>query len=277
VDIEEYFQVSAFEAHIPAAQWWQWPSRVVPATERLLDMFAAHQAKATFFTLASVAQQHPHLIKRLVAEGHELASHGCNHQRVSQLTPAQFRQDVRDSKQCLEDLSGQPVLGYRAPSYSINHHTGWALTVLQEQGYRYSSSIYPIRHDLYGAPQAPRTPFYPEQAPDLLEIPLSTLRLAGRNWPCAGGGFFRLYPYALSRWAYRQQQQQTQQPSLFYCHPWELDVEQPRPNGLPLKTRVRHYLNLHRMPQRLERLLSDFRWNSLQAVFLPGVTTVARP
>jgi len=270
VDVEDYFQVTAFESQISASQWDGFPQRVTANTARILDLFAQHQIKATFFTLGWVAERNPGLIRRIVDEGHELASHGYRHVRATAQTPEQFRQDVRRTKALLEDLSGQAVIGYRAACYSIGAQNLWALAVLQEEGYRYSSSIYPLRHDLYGMPQAPRFKFVPDNAPRLLEIPVSTVTVFGRNWPCGGGGFFRLYPYALSRWGLRHLNQVERQPAIFYFHPWEIDPEQPRIAKLPLKSRFRHYLNLNRTEQRLERLCRDFAWDTMQHVFLPS-------
>jgi len=272
VDVEDYFQVSAFEKHIAKSQWSQLPHRVVENTERILDVFAQHRVNATFFTLGWVAERYPQLVKRIVSEGHELASHGYEHIRVSEQTPEQFREDIRKTKALLEDIGGQSVIGYRAASYSIGADNLWALTVLQEEGYRYSSSIYPVKHDLYGMPLAPRFAFHPENAPKLLEIPITTLPLLGRNWPCGGGGFFRLYPYAISKWAYQQINTVERQPGIFYFHPWEIDPDQPRQQALPLKSRVRHYLNLSRTERRLHRLLQDFAWDTMHNVFLATPT-----
>lgn len=267
VDVEDYFQVAAFESRIASSQWEDFPSRVVDNTLRILDLFDQHAIQATFFTLGWIAERHPALIKRIVDGGHELASHGYQHIRADRQTPEQFRQDIRQTKALLEDLGGQPVLGYRAACFSIGAQNLWALKVLQEEGYRYSSSIYPVKHDLYGMPQAPRFRFEPPQAPAFSEIPISTLPLLGRNRPCGGGGFFRLYPYALSRWALRRLNQVERQPAVFYFHPWEIDAEQPRIAGLPLKSRLRHYLRLASMHKRLDKLCGDFAWGSMRQVF----------
>lgn len=268
VDVEDYFQVSAFEGCIRRAQWQDFPPRVVENCQWILDLFQRHGLQATFFTLGWIAERHPQLVKRIVADGHELACHGDQHIRVSQQNAEQFRQDIRRSKAVLEDLAGQPVVGYRAPCFSINAENLWALTVLQEEGFLYSSSIYPVRHDLYGMPQAPRFPFTPQQAPGLLEIPVSTLRIFKHNLPCGGGGFFRLYPYVLSRCALRHLQNGEGQPAVFYFHPWEIDPDQPRIAGLPWKARFRHYLHLDQTRPRLERLCQDFAWSSMRQVFL---------
>ncbi len=270
VDVEDYFQVSAFEPHIPRRDWDRWPHRVQANTERVLALFDEAGVKATFFTLGWVAERYPGLIRAIVAAGHELACHGYEHRRVSDQTPEAFRADVRRAKGVLEDVGGVAVLGYRAASYSIGRDNLWALEILQETGFRYSSSIYPVSHDLYGMPEAPRFAFRPANAPALLEIPVTTVRLAGRNWPCGGGGFFRLYPYALTRWALRRINAEGQA-VIFYFHPWEIDPDQPRPPGLGWKTRLRHYLNLGRMESRLRRLLRDFAWDTVANVFLPRV------
>lgn len=268
VDVEDYFQVSAFESTIDRKQWEVLPHRVEQNTNRILDLFDQHRVKATFFTLAWVAERYPQLIRRIVADGHELASHGCQHIRVTEQTPEQFRQDIRLSRQILEDLGGQEILGYRAASYSICAKNLWALEILEEEGFRYSSSIYPVKHDLYGIPDAPRFAFYPDRAPKLLEIPISTLHVLGRNLPCGGGGFFRLYPYVFSKSAYQHLNRQEKQSGIFYFHPWEIDADQPRQQNLPFKSRFRHYLNLGRMENRLNQLLTDFNWDTMQHVFL---------
>lgn len=268
VDVEDYFQVSAFEPYIVREQWEQLPRRVERNTNRILDLFAEHGVKATFFTLGWVAERHPTLVRRIVDEGHELASHGYAHIRAMQQTPVEFREDVTRTKALLEDLSGVAILGYRAASYSIGAGNLWALAELEQAGYRYSSSIYPIRHDLYGMPEAPRFAFHPENAPALLEAPVTTVIVLGKTLPCGGGGWFRLWPYALSRWALRRVNQQDGQSGIFYFHPWEIDPEQPRQPGVNLKTRLRHYLNLHRMEGRLRSLLRDFRWDRMDQVFL---------
>ena len=267
VDVEDYFQVSAFEPHIPRSDWDSIPCRIERNMDRILDLFGEEGVRATFFTLGWVAERYPHLIHRLVAEGHELASHGYEHVRVINQDPVAFRADVTKTKQLLEDLSGVEVQGYRAASYSIGEKNLWALDVLHEVGYHYSSSIYPIKHDLYGMPNAPRFAFRPKPE-GILEIPVTTVVLGGRKFPCGGGGYFRLFPYALSQWAIKRVNEQDRQACLFYFHPWEIDPEQPRQHGLPMKTRFRHYLNLGRTEQRLRRLLHDFQWDRMDRVFL---------
>lgn len=268
VDVEDYFQVSAFENRIQRQQWDKLPHRVERNTHKILDLFDSHQVKATFFTLGWVAERYPALIRRIVDEGHELASHGYQHIRVTEQTPEQFREDLRMSRNILENIGGKPVIGYRAASYSIGAKNLWALEVLADEGYLYSSSIYPVKHDLYGMPGAPRFAFHPENAPTLLELPISTIPVFGRNMPCGGGGFFRLYPYAISKWAYRYLNTREKQAGIFYFHPWEIDVEQPRQENLNFKSRFRHYLNLEKMSDRLDRLLHDFAWDTMQNVYL---------
>ena len=267
VDVEDYFQVSAFEPHIARKDWDLLPCRVERNTDRILQLFADHGVHATFFTLGWVAERYPKLVRRMIEGGHEVASHGYSHVRVTNQTPEAFRSDVVRTKALLEDVSGQGVRGYRAASYSIGASNLWALDVLAETGHEYSSSIYPIRHDLYGMPEAPRFAF-PANGGSMLEVPVTTVEVLRRNFPCGGGGYFRLLPYAVSRWAMRRVNQRDGQACVFYFHPWEIDPEQPRQTGLSLKTRVRHYLNLRRREQRLSRLLRDFRWDRMDRVFL---------
>jgi len=266
IDVEDYFQVSAFAPHIRRADWNTIPCRVERNVHRLLDLLARQQTHATFFTLGWVAERYPALVRRIVDEGHELGSHGYLHDRVSSLSRAAFNDDVRGAKHLLEDTAGVAVQGYRAPSFSIGEGNLWALDVLQAAGHSYSSSIYPVRHDHYGSPDAPR--FVHRVREGLLEIPPTTLRLLGRNLPSSGGGYFRLLPYALSRWMLRQVNEREAQPAVFYCHPWEIDAEQPRVPGVDWKTRFRHYVNLDRTEARLQRLLQDFRWDRMDRVFL---------
>ncbi|SEN80793.1 polysaccharide deacetylase family protein, PEP-CTERM locus subfamily [Duganella sp. CF517] len=268
IDVEDYFQVSAFDAHIARAQWPAQPCRIERNVERILALLETHQARATFFTLGWIAERYPALVRRIVDGGHELASHGYAHLRASDQTPAEFADDIRRSKHLLEQLGGQAVKGYRAPSFSIAAGNLWALDSLQAAGYRYSSSIYPIRHDHYGMPDAPRFASRPTGAGGLLELPISTVRVLGRNMPAGGGGYFRLLPYATSRWALRRINSHDGQAGIFYFHPWELDPGQPRPAGIGVKTRFRHYLNLHRMEHRIGRLLGDFRWGRIDDIFL---------
>ena len=268
VDVEDYLHVSAFEKHIRRQDWDGLPCRVERNTDRVLGLFADHGVQATFFMLGWVAERYPGLVRRIVAAGHELASHGYSHVRVTQQQPQEFRDDVLRTKRLLEDLSGHPIHGYRAASYSIGAKNLWALEILQEAGHRYSSSIYPIRHDLYGMPTAPRFPFYPNDGGGLLEIPITTVNIFNQKLPCGGGGYFRLLPYGLSRWAMRRVNRHDRQPCIFYFHPWEIDPGQPRQSGIGLKTRIRHYTNLAVMEQRLRRLMTEFHWGRMDHVFL---------
>jgi polysaccharide deacetylase family protein (PEP-CTERM system associated) len=266
VDVEDYYQVSAFEPYVSREHWDSQESRVEANMHRILDLFAAQEVRATFFTLGWIAERHPQLIRRLVDEGHELASHGWSHVRVTQQSPADFRADIGRTKALLEDVGGVEVKGYRAASYSIGAANLWALEELQGAGYRYSSSIFPIQHDLYGMPDAPRFGFRPHDD-DFMEFPVTTVRLGGRNLPCSGGGWFRLLPYAATRWALRRVNQVEGQGAIFYFHPWEIDPDQPRRDGLDRRTRFRHYLNLSRTEARLTRLLQDFEWGRMDEVF----------
>jgi polysaccharide deacetylase family protein (PEP-CTERM system associated) len=237
--------------------------------ERILALFERHGVKATFFTLGWIAERYPQVVRRIVAGGHELASHGYGHLRASDQNRAEFDNDIRSSKALLEDIGGVPVIGYRAPSFSIGHGNLWALDALREAGYRYSSSIYPVVHDHYGMPDAPRFAFYPQGPDGLLEVPITTVRMGSRNLPAGGGGYFRLLPYALSRWMLQRVNRDDRRSALFYFHPWEIDPGQPRPEGLDAKSRFRHYINIGRMERRLARLARDFKWDRMDQVFLP--------
>ena len=266
IDVEDYFQVSAFADSIARSQWDSLECRVERNVHRMLDLLAQKNARATFFTLGWIAERYPALVRRIVADGHELASHGHGHQRASDLSPAEFTEDVRKAKAILEDIGGVRVRGYRAPSFSIGQGNLWALDVLQATGHDYSSSIYPVKHDHYGSPDAPR--FAHTIREGLVEIPPTTLRLLDRNLPSGGGGYFRLLPYGVSRWMIEQVNQRDAQPAIFYCHPWEIDAQQPRVAGVGWKSRFRHYVNLGKTEQRLARLLDDFRWDRMDRVFL---------
>lgn len=279
IDVEDYFQVSAFEGVSPPETWSTCELRVERNTEKVLELLTECNVKATFFVLGWVAHYCPSLVKRIACEGHEIASHGYGHRRVNLQSRAEFREDVRRSKSLLEDISGKPVLGYRAPSYSIGLNSLWAFDELLEAGYLYDSSVFPVKHDLYGIDHWPRFPFCvvrdvrsdwrpddgtaKHQACRMQEIPITTLQLAGRNLPIAGGGYFRLFPYAFTRWGLNRINHQERQPFVFYLHPWELDPEQPRMQGARLKSRVRHYLNLDKTEGRFRRLLRDFSFNPL--------------
>jgi polysaccharide deacetylase family protein (PEP-CTERM system associated) len=267
IDVEDYFHVSAFAGHIDRADWEAQPQHLQASMEVVLNLLAEQGAHATFFVLGWVAERHPALIRTIVSAGHEVSSHGYAHYRVGEQTPASFAADVRRTRVMLEDIAGVAVKGYRAASFSISEDTFWAFDVLAEAGYAYSSSIYPIRHDHYGIPDAPRFAFRPRGESGILEIPISTIALFGRHLPCGGGGYFRLAPYGLSRWALRRVAKGEGRACVFYFHPWEIDQQQPRPAGLPLKTRFRHYINISRMEARLKRLLTDFRWDRMDRVF----------
>jgi len=267
-DVEDYFQVSAFAPYIDRASWPDRECRVEANMERILALFERQGVRATFFTLGWIAERYPQLVRRIVAGGHELASHGYGHLRASDQTRAEFANDIRSAKALLEDIGGQAVLGYRAPSFSIGRANLWALDELLEAGYRYSSSIYPIAHDHYGMPEAPRFAFYPNGPDGLLEVPITTVNMLNRNLPAGGGGYFRLLPYALSRWMMAKVNRDDRQPALFYFHPWEIDTAQPRPEGLDAKSRFRHYINIDRMESRLEALARDFAWDRMDRIFL---------
>jgi polysaccharide deacetylase family protein (PEP-CTERM system associated) len=271
VDVEDYFQVAAFEDHIPIEKWNDWPCRVEANTDHLLAIFGQHNIHATFFVLGWVAQRFPALVRRIVAAGHEVASHGMNHVRIFRQTPKEFMEDIVTSKKILEDIGGQEVLGYRAPTYSINQDTLWALDLLFDAGYRYSSSIYPVYHDIYGMPDAPRFSSYPRQdivsgQRGILEIPITTTVIGSRRIPCGGGGYFRLYPIAFTRWAWDRVSREGH-PGVFYCHPWEFDPNQPRVPNINLKTRFRHYLNLGHMEGRLKNMLLTYKWDRMDRVY----------
>ncbi len=271
IDVEDYFQVSAFAPHIKRRDWNMQECRVERNIDCILAMLADHNTKATFFTLGWIAERYPEMVRKIVQQGHELASHGYGHERASDQTEANFFSDINLAKLILEDLSGTPVLGYRAPSFSIGAENLWAFDCLVRAGYSYSSSIYPIRHDHYGMPDSPR--FAYEVRPGLLEIPITTLRAFGRNFPSSGGGYFRLLPYALSRWMLGRVNGGDREPGVFYCHPWEIDTEQPRVAGISHKTRFRHYVNIDRMEGRLNQLLSDFKWGRMDHIFLKRFAT----
>lgn len=268
IDVEDYFQVSAFAPHIRREDWDSLPCRVERNVDVILGLLDEAGAKATFFTLGWIAERYPQVARRIVDGGHELASHGYGHQRASDLTPEQFRDDVVRAKRVLEDIGGVAVRGYRAPSFSINRDNWWAVGELENAGYVYSSSIYPVKHDHYGMPDAPRFPHRPNGERGILELPPTTVPLMGRNLPAAGGGWFRLLPYSASRWMLRRVNDGDRAPCMFYFHPWEVDPDQPRQSGISAKTRFRHYVNLRRMPGRLRRLLRDFEWDRVDRVFL---------
>jgi polysaccharide deacetylase family protein (PEP-CTERM system associated) len=285
IDVEDYFHVSAFETITPPGSWDVCEFRVDRNTEKILRILEEHEVKATFYVLGWVARRFPELVRAIARQGHEVASHGYGHRRVTTQSRAEFRDDIRQSKGLLEDLTGLPVWGYRAPSYSIGLDSLWAFDELKAAGYRYDSSVFPIRHDFYGIPDWPRFPFCVWRRGDadwepgagdgiasrFLEIPITTLSLAGRNIPIAGGGYFRLFPYALTRWGLRRINQGEQRPFVFYLHPWELDPEQPRMVGAGFKSRLRHYLNLEKTEGRFRNLLRDFSFAPIQAAQAGGL------
>jgi len=267
-DVEDYFQVSAFEHLVPKESWDSYNCRIPKNVDRVLRLLSDADAKATFFSLGWVASRLPAVIRRIVDEGHELASHGMNHTRIWAQSSDEFRKDVAASKKLLEDVGGVKVRGYRAASWSLDERTPWAHEIIGEAGYDYSSSLYPVKHDHYGTPDAPASPFYPVSG-DLLEIPASTTRMLGRNWPAAGGGYFRLFPLKMSLWMIHRINRKTRGPALFYFHPWELDPDQPRMPGASAKSRFRHYLNLHIFEKRLTTLLNKFAWGRMDDIYLP--------
>jgi len=279
IDVEDYFQVSAFEKVSPPESWEGCDLRVVANTERILALLDGAGVQATFFVLGWVAERCPQLVRRIAASGHEIASHGHGHRRIGTLSRAEFRDDIRRARGRLEDLGGQPVLGYRAPSYSISRQTPWAFDELLDAGYRYDSSIFPMRHDFYGMADWPRFSGYAVKGEDgqwfpgetaseqgaILELPISTVRLAGKNLPIAGGGYFRLLPYAVTRWGLKRINESEGKPFVFYLHPWEFDPAQPRFQGAGWKSNFRHYLNLHKTEERFRNLLGDFRFGTIRA------------
>jgi polysaccharide deacetylase family protein (PEP-CTERM system associated) len=268
IDVEDYFHVSAFAPHVPREDWDRLPCRVERNVDAILAMLAEHGTRATYFMLGWVAERYPALVRRIVEQGHELASHGYAHRRATEQNPEEFREDVTRAKRLLEDISGVAVQGYRAPSFSIGQGNLWALECLSEAGYRYSSSIYPVRHDHYGMPGAPRFAFHPEAGRGLLELPVTTVRYFNQNLPAGGGGYFRLLPYWVSRAWLKRVNEVDGKPCIFYFHPWEIDPHQPRFREASPLARFRHYLNLERTEARLRRLLADFAWGPIAHVFL---------
>jgi len=293
IDVEDYFHVSAFESYVKKADWQNLPSRVEENTLRILDILDRYGIKATFFVLGWVAEHSPSLIRNIHERGHEIACHGYGHCRVSTQSRQEFRDDIRKSKGLLEGLIGQPVLGYRAPSYSISHDSLWAFDELLEAGFSYDSSVFPIRHDYYGIADWPRFPFCvtktaggswsPEKhgtarknpengmTSRMMEFPISTLSIAGGNLPIAGGGYFRFFPYPFTRWGLRRINRAEGRPFVFYLHPWELDPGQPRMAGAGFKSRFRHYLNLHKTEERFRRILADFSFSTIRDALFRGV------
>ena len=280
VDVEDWFQVGAFETVIDRGDWDGLSCRVERNCDVILRLFADAGVNGTFFTLGWVAQRYPAMIRRIAEEGHEIASHGWDPARVFTLGATAFAEDIARARAVLEDAGGQRVTGYRAPSFSIDARTPWAHEVLAEQGYAYSSSVAPIVHDHYGWREAPRFAFRPVAGADLIEIPVTTAEVAGRRMAAGGGGFFRLLPYPVSRW---QVNSVDGRPAVFYFHPWEIDPEQPRVASAPLRSKFRHYTNLTVMAAKLERLVRDFRWGRMDelaagqmALALPADTVLEK-
>lgn len=268
IDVEDYFQVSAFAPHVRRSDWDSVPCRVEQNIDRILALLSDTDVKATFFTLGWIAERYPQVVRRVSESGHELASHGFSHQRATEQSRDEFLADIRLAKAVLEDISGRAVHGYRAPSFSVGPTNPWVFECIGEAGYRYSSSVYPIRHDHYGVPDAPR--FAHETPAGVLELPVATVRMFHANWPAGGGGYFRLLPYVVSRWSIRHINTVDCKPAMFYFHPWELDPDQPQVQGAGVKSRFRHYVNLKRTEPRLRRLLADFSWDRVDRVFLGG-------
>ncbi len=266
VDVEDWFQVGAFEGVIDRSNWDGLADRVERNCSAILDMFAKADVKATFFTLGWVAQRHGPLMRQIVAAGHEIASHGWDHERVFRLDSKSFAADLERSRKVIEDAAGVEITGYRAPSFSIDSRTPWAYMVLAEQGFKYSSSVAPIAHDHYGWREAPRFAFKPLPWSDLIEIPVTTAHFAGRRLAAGGGGFFRVLPYGFSRWAIRQVNTRDGRPAVFYFHPWEIDPAQPRVTGASLRSKVRHYTNLSVMAEKLEQLVREFEWGRMDVL-----------
>ncbi len=266
-DVEDYFQVSAFDGIVPRSRWTDVECRIPRNIDKALQLFSDHETQATFFTLGWVAEHYPEVIRRIVSEGHELASHGMSHLRVWSQRPEEFREDAGRARELLENVGGVPVTGYRAASWSIDKRTPWAHEILAEIGYKYSSSVYPVSHDHYGMPDAPRHPHVFDGS-GITEIPPSTARLLGRNIPISGGGYFRLFPLGISKYFINRHQDAEAYPYVFYFHPWELDPEQPRFEGVSARARFRHYLNLGKFEGRLTQILRSYRWDRMDRIFM---------
>src|SRR4051794_18077949 len=266
VDVEDWFQVGAFETIIAKTDWDRLPQRVERNADAVLALFDEAGVKGTFFTLGWVAERYPALMRRIAAAGHEIASHGWDHDRVFTLTPEAFRADLRRAHAAIAEASGQEPRGYRAPSFSIDARTPWAHSILAEEGYAYSSSVAPLAHDHYGWPEAPRFAFRPVPGSDLIELPVTTVDVAGRRLAAGGGGFFRLLPYRFSAWAIGRVNRREGRPAIFYFHPWEIDPDQPFVRRAPLKSRLRHYSRLEKMRPKLLKILNAYRWGRTDAV-----------
>ena len=264
IDVEDYFQVSALAPYVQRSEWTSRECRIEANVDKILQLLDGPGIKATFFTLGWIAERYPETVRRIVDNGHELASHGYAHLRASDQSENAFYADIHLAKILLEDIAGQTVMGYRAPSFSIKEQNFWAFECLERAGYLYSSSIYPVRHDHYGMPNAPR---FAHIIGSMVEIPATTVHSFRRNWPAGGGGYFRLLPYWISRRLIRHVNEKDGEAAVFYFHPWELDPGQPRIPGIDAKTRFRHYMNIHRVEGRLRRLLKDFHWGRMDSVF----------
>lgn len=276
VDVEAWFQVGAFEDVIERDQWATLDDRVDRNTREVLDLFEQAGVSATFFTLGWVAQRHGALMREIVTRGHEIASHGWAHARVFTLTPQQFSEDIERTAKTIADATGVQVRGYRAPSFSIDARTPWAFSVLAEQGYLYSSSVAPVTHDHYGWAEAPRFAFHPLADSELIELPVTTAMFGSKRLAAGGGGFFRVLPYGFSRWAIRQVNRREERPAIFYFHPWEIDPGQPRVDGAPLRSRLRHYTNLDRMAGKLRQLAHEFDWGRIDHIAEREAARLAR-
>ncbi len=271
VDVEEWFQVGAFENTIQREDWPQLESRVEQQVQTILGLLSQADIKATFFCLGWVAKRSPGLLSQIHAAGHELACHGVDHKRLFMMTEAEFKTDVATAKKLIEDAIGAEIQGYRAPSFSLTADVWWAYDVLREEGFRYSSSIYPINHDHYGMPSAPKTAFWPKGKGGVLELPLTVCQALGRNLPASGGGYFRLLPYGLGRWMLKRAERQNQAPGIFYMHPWEIDPGQPFVKEASLRSRFRHYTGQEKMPAKLLKLFRDFEWGRMDEVLIRPV------
>lgn len=270
IDVEDYFQVSAFSNIINKKNWDEKECRIEKNIDNIISILDLKKIKATFFTLGWIAERYPSMIKKILMEGHELASHGYAHEKVSEISKSDFYQDVTRAKGILEDIGGKQINGYRAPSFSIAEKNFWAMEILSETGHRYSSSIYPVKHDHYGSPNAPRFPY--KVFSELLEVPPTTVKLFGRNFPASGGGYFRLLPYSISKKMLDHVNSSENKPVVFYFHPWEIDSHQPRISNLSIKTRFRHYKNIEKMEEKIKKLVEDFHWDRMDNIFLKKIS-----
>ncbi len=270
IDVEDYFQVSAFSNIINKKNWDEKECRIEKNIDNIISILDLKKIKATFFTLGWIAERYPSMIKKILMEGHELASHGYAHEKVSEISKSDFYQDVTRAKGILEDIGGKQINGYRAPSFSIAEKNFWAMEILSETGHRYSSSIYPVKHDHYGSPNAPRFPY--KVFSELLEVPPTTVKLFGRNFPASGGGYFRLLPYSISKKMLDHVNSSENKPVVFYFHPWEIDSHQPKISNLSIKTRFRHYKNIEKMEEKIKKLVEDFHWDRMDNIFLKKIS-----